>query len=212
VIFGRVTTRVPDAREALPGRPLRSYDVPATHAVLGTRLEGPIPAGHAELMVGTGCFWGSERLLWQLPGVWSTSVGYQGGSTPNPTYDEVCTGRTGHTEVVRIVYDPTVLTHHELLRWFWENHDPTQGYRQGNDVGTQYRSAVYVTSQEQRAVAETTRAQFQSVIDAAGYDPITTEILDAPDYYFAEGYHQQYLFKNPHGYDCHSSTGLRLPD
>jgi len=212
VIFGRVTTRVPDAREALPGRPLRSYDVPATHAVLGTPLEGPIPAGHAELMVGTGCFWGSERLLWQLPGVWSTSVGYQGGSTPNPTYDEVCTGRTGHTEVVRIVYDPTVLTHHELLRWFWENHDPTQGYRQGNDVGTQYRSAVYVTSQEQRAVAETTRAQFQSVIDAAGYDPITTEILDAPDYYFAEGYHQQYLFKNPHGYDCHSSTGLRLPD
>ena len=212
MIFGRVTTRVPDAREALPGRPLRSYDVPATHAVLGTPLEGPIPAGHAELMVGTGCFWGSERLLWQLPGVWSTSVGYQGGSTPNPTYDEVCTGRTGHTEVVRIVYDPTVLTHHELLRWFWENHDPTQGYRQGNDVGTQYRSAVYVTSQEQRAVAETTRAQFQSVIDAAGYDPITTEILDAPDYYFAEGYHQQYLFKNPHGYDCHSSTGLRLPD
>ena len=212
MIFGRVTTRVPDAREALPGRPLRSYDVPATHAVLGTPLEGPIPAGHAELMVGTGCFWGSERLLWQLPGVWSTSVGYQGGSTPNPTYDEVCTGRTGHTEVVRIVYDPTVLTHHELLRWFWENHDPTQGYRQGNDVGTQYRSAVYVTSQEQRAVAETTRAQFQSVIDAAGYDPITTEILDAPDYYFAEGYHQQYLLKNPHGYDCHSSTGLRLPD
>ena len=212
MIFGRVTTRVPDAREALPGRPLRSYDVPATHAVLGTPLEGPIPAGHAELMVGTGCFWGSERLLWQLPGVWSTSVGYQGGSTPNPTYDEVCTGRTGHTEVVRIVYDPTVLTHHELLRWFWENHDPTQGYRQGNDVGTQYRSAVYVTSQEQRAVAEATRAQFQSVIDAAGYDPITTEILDAPDYYFAEGYHQQYLFKNPHGYDCHSSTGLRLPD
>ena len=212
MIFGRFTTRVPDAREALPGRPLRSYDVPATHAVLGTPLEGPIPAGHAELMVGTGCFWGSERLLWQLPGVWSTSVGYQGGSTPNPTYDEVCTGRTGHTEVVRIVYDPTVLTHHELLRWFWENHDPTQGYRQGNDVGTQYRSAVYVTSQEQRAVAETTRAQFQSVIDAAGYDPITTEILDAPDYYFAEGYHQQYLFKNPHGYDCHSSTGLRLPD
>ena len=212
MIFGRTTTRVPDAHEALPGRPHRSYDVAATHAVLGTPLEGPVPAGHAELTLGTGCFWGAERKLWQLPGVWSTSVGYQGGSTPNPTYDEVCTGRTGHTEVVRVVYDPSVLSHHDLLRWFWENHDPTQGYRQGNDVGTQYRSTIGVTSAEQRAEAERTREQYQAVLDAAGHGAITTEILDAPAYYFAEDYHQQYLYKNPHGYDCHSSTGLRLPD
>jgi peptide-methionine (S)-S-oxide reductase len=211
VIFGRVTSRLPDATQALPGRPLRSYDVPSTHAVLRTPLEGPVPAGHAELFLGTGCFWGAERKLWQLPGVWTTSVGYQGGSTPNPTYDEVCTGRTGHTEVTRVVYDPSVLTHGDLLRWFWENHDPTQGFRQGNDVGTQYRSAIYLTDDEQRAAAEATRKQYQDALDARGYDPITTEILDAPDYYVAEGYHQQYLYKNPNGYDCHSSTGVRFP-
>ncbi len=211
MIFGRVTSRVPDATEALPGRASRSYDVPATHAVLGTPLEGPIPAGHAELFLGTGCFWGAERKLWQMPGVWTTSVGYQGGSTPHPTYDEVCSGRTGHTEVTRVVYDPAVLSHRDLLRWFWENHDPTQGYRQGNDVGTQYRSAIYVTSDEQQALAESTREQYQDALDAAGYDPITTEILDAPAYYAAEGYHQQYLYKNPHGYDCHSTTGVRFP-
>jgi peptide-methionine (S)-S-oxide reductase len=211
VIFGRVTSRVPDATEALPGRASRGYDVPATHAVLGTALEGPIPAGHAELFLGTGCFWGAERKLWQMPGVWTTSVGYQGGSTPNPTYDEVCTGRTGHTEVTRVVYDPAVLSHHDLLRWFWENHDPTQGYRQGNDVGTQYRSAIYVTNDEQRTVAESTREQYQDALDAAGYDPITTEVVDAPTYYPAEAYHQQYLYKNPHGYDCHSTTGVRFP-
>jgi peptide-methionine (S)-S-oxide reductase len=210
-MFGRVKSRLPEAAETLPGRDQRSYDVPATHAVLGTPLEGPVPDGHAELFVGTGCFWGAERKLWQLPGVYVTSVGYQGGSTPNPTYDEVCTGRTGHAETVRVVYDPAVLPTRDLLIWFWENHDPTQGFRQGNDVGTQYRSTVYVTDDEQRALAKATRDEYQAVLSARGYDPITTEIADAPTYYPAEAYHQQYLYKNPHGYDCHSSTGLRFP-
>jgi peptide-methionine (S)-S-oxide reductase len=210
-MFGRVKTRLPEPTETLPGRAERSYSVPETHAVLGTPLEGPVPAGHAELFFGTGCFWGAERKLWQLPGVYVTSVGYQGGTTTNPTYDEVCTGRTGHTETVRVVYDPTVLTTRDLLIWFWENHDPTQGFRQGNDVGTQYRSAIYVTDDAQRTLATSTRDEYQAVLTAGGYDPITTEIADAPTYYAAEAYHQQYLYKNPNGYDCHSSTGLRFP-
>jgi len=208
-MFGRRAT-VPSAEEALTGRPGPDFVLPERHLVLGTSLTEE-PPGSAVLYLGMGCFWGVEKIFWQVPGVLTTAVGYQGGSTPHATYDEVCSGRTGHTEAVKVVYDPTVVSERDLLRLFWENHDPTQGYRQGNDVGTQYRSAIYWTTPEQQREAESTREAYQKALDAVRLGAITTEIVAAPEFYFAEPYHQQYLAKNPHGYDCHSSTGVAFP-
>jgi peptide-methionine (S)-S-oxide reductase len=211
-LFGAKTRMVtPD--DALPGRPARPFAVPARHEVLGTPLEGPFPAGLETLYVGLGCFWGAEKRFWRVPGVYTTAVGYQGGSTPNPTYDEVCTGRTGHAENVLVVYDPAQVSTYELLRVFWENHDPTQGYRQGNDVGTQYRSALYATTAEQAELAQRTKEAYERVLVGRGFDPITTELLSADGlpFYYAEAHHQQYLYKVPHGYDCHAETGIALP-
>jgi len=185
--------------------------VPERHFVNGHPLAGPYPAGMAKAVFGLGCFWGAERVFWQAPGVWITAVGYAGGSTPNPTYEEVCSGRTGHTEAVLVVCDPAVTGYEALLKLFWESHDPTQGMRQGNDVGTQYRSAIYTFSPEQRATAEASREVFQGRLDAAGFGQITTEIRKAPPFYFAEGYHQQYLAKNPHGYCGLGGTGVTCP-
>ena len=200
---------------ALPGRAERPFPVPATHAVLGTPLECPdgFPQDLEKIYVAMGCFWGAERRMWRLPGVYTTAVGYQGGYTPNPTYNEVCTGRTGHAEAVLVVYDPKQLPLYDLLKVFWENHDPTQGYRQGNDVGTQYRSAVYFTDPAQEELARTTLQQYQAVLTGNGLDPITTEIAPAEglEFYYAEPEHQQYLAKTPHGYDCHANTGYALP-
>jgi peptide-methionine (S)-S-oxide reductase len=190
---------LPQSDRALPGRgtPL---NVPATHFVSGHRIVPPFPAGLREAVFGLGCFWGAERLFWKLPGVYSTAVGYAGGFTPNPTYEEVCTGHTGHTEVVRVIYDPSKTEYEELLKAFWESHDPTQGMRQGNDAGTQYRSAIYTSDAEQREAAEESRRAYQACLSAAGKGTITTEIRDAPEFYYAEDYHQQYLAKNPDGY------------
>ncbi|MCX7644157.1 MAG: peptide-methionine (S)-S-oxide reductase MsrA [Rhodobacteraceae bacterium] len=196
--------------EALPGRD-RPIPTAATHFVSGRPLDAAVPAGFRVAMFGMGCFWGVERKFWQIPGVWLTSVGYAGGYTPNPTYEEVCTGRTGHNEVVRVVYDPAQVSYEELLRVFWEGHDPTQGMRQGNDRGTQYRSGIYVFDQAQRAAAERSRALYQERLAAAGYGPITTEIRDAPPFYHAEEYHQQYLAKNPGGYCGVGGTGVACP-
>jgi peptide-methionine (S)-S-oxide reductase len=210
VLFGRTTT-LPTPAQALPGRPTPAFAVPERHAVLGTPLAAPVPAGMEELFVGMGCFWGAERRFWQLDGVWTTAVGYQGGVTPNPTYEEACTGLTGHTEAVRIVYDPAVIAFDDLLRVFWETHDPTQGFRQGNDLGTQYRSTLYWTTDEQRVAAEASRDRYQAALTAAGLGTITTEIAPAPTFYYAEGYHQQYLAKVPNGYDCHANTGIAYP-
>jgi peptide-methionine (S)-S-oxide reductase len=181
--------------------------------VLGTSLTGPWPAGSEVIHLAMGCFWGAEELYWRLPGVVSTSVGYMGGFTPNPTYEEVCTGRTGQTETVRVTYDPATISTYDILKAFWENHDPTQGYRQGNDTGTQYRSAVYWTTDEQRDLVERTRDAYAEVVAARGYPEITTEIAPAEGrpYFLAEDYHQQYLYKVPHGYRCHANTGLALP-
>jgi peptide-methionine (S)-S-oxide reductase len=211
VLFSRTkTTMVPPA-DALAGRDARPYDVPSSHYVLGNPVEGPYPDGLEVAVFGLGCFWGAERKFWETPGVWSTAAGYAGGYTPHPTYEEVCSGRTGHTEVVRVVFDPKVVTYRDLLKLFWESHDPTQGMRQGNDSGTQYRSAVYVTSPAQRAAAEETRDAFAPVLRASGYGAVTTEIADAGDFYFAEGYHQQYLAKNPNGYCGIGGTGVSCP-
>ena len=190
---------MPSAAEALPGRATR-MKVPATHFVNGNRLERPYPAGLKTAMFGLGCFWGAEKLFWNLPGVYSTAVGYAGGLTPNPTYEEVCTGRTGHNEVVRVVYDPAKTSYEELLRAFWEAHNPTQGMRQGNDLGTQYRSGIYVNDDAERKAAEASRDAYGAQLAKAGYGAITTEIQPAPEFYFAEDYHQQYLAKNPAGY------------
>ncbi|MGZ6793025.1 MAG: peptide-methionine (S)-S-oxide reductase MsrA [Mycobacteriales bacterium] len=201
---------LPTADDALKGRP-EPMSVPAAHTVLGTPLTGPFPDGHEVAYVGMGCFWGAERFFWQLPGVWTTAVGYQGGHTPNPTYEETCTGRTGHTEAVLVVYDPAVLSYERLLKTFWENHDPTQGMRQGNDVGTQYRSAVYTTSDEQLAVARASREAYQEALTRAGRGTISTEIVPAGPFYYAEGYHQQYLDKNPNGYCNHGFNGVSCP-
>jgi peptide-methionine (S)-S-oxide reductase len=190
---------MPNREEALPGRstPLR---VPEKHFVNGHRIVPPFPAGLKEAVFGMGCFWGAERLFWELPGVYSTSVGYAGGFTPNPTYEEVCTGGTGHAEVVRVIYDPQKIRYEDLLRAFWESHDPTQGMRQGNDRGTQYRSAIYTLDAEQRQAAEASRSAYQGRLTAAGRGGITTEIREAPEFFYAEDYHQQYLAKNPGGY------------
>ena len=197
-LFRRKST-MPAADAALPGRntPLK---VPETHFVSGHRIVPPFPAGLREALFAVGCFWGAEKLFWQLPGVYSTAVGYAGGFTPNPTYQEVCSGDTGHAEVVRVIYAPRVISYQELLKVFWESHDPTQGMRQGNDVGTQYRSAIFTFDREQRAAAEESKRLYQARLMAAGLGAITTEILDAPQFFYAEDYHQQYLAKNPNGY------------
>jgi peptide-methionine (S)-S-oxide reductase len=211
MLFSRTKTQMVTAEEALPGRAHRPFPVPARHAVLGTPLESPFPEGYEVAVFALGCFWGAERAFWQTPGVWSTAVGYAGGYTPNPTYEEVCTGRTGHAEVVQVVYDPAVLSYRNLLKVFWEAHDPTQGYRQGNDIGTQYRSAVYVFDDDQRKAAEETRAMFQERLRKAGYGEITTEIAPAGEFYYAEDYHQQYLYKVPNGYCGLGGTGVSCP-
>jgi peptide-methionine (S)-S-oxide reductase len=184
---------------------------PGLHFVSGRPLTGPYPAGVAIADIAMGCFWGAEKEFWSTPGVWVTAVGYQGGTTPNPTYREACTGKTGHAEAVRIVFDPAVVSYERLLRTFWESHDPTQGYRQGNDVGTQYRSAIYAHGADQLAAAKASRAMYEGELAKAGYGAITTEIREAPEFYFAEDYHQQYLAKDPKGYCPVHSTGVRLP-
>ncbi|MCE2531770.1 MAG: peptide-methionine (S)-S-oxide reductase MsrA [Acidimicrobiia bacterium] len=209
--FGRDKTRMPTTEEMLAGR-ARAMPVAATHAVLGTPTQPPFPPQLQTLIVAMGCFWGAERLFWQAEGVYTTAVGYAGGGTPNPTYEEVCSGRTGHTEVVLVVFDPAVTDLDALLRIFWENHNPTQGMRQGNDVGTQYRSAVYVADESQRQAAERSRDRYGPVLAAAGHGQITTEIATAPPFYYAEDYHQQYLAKNPWGYCGIGGTGLALPE
>jgi peptide-methionine (S)-S-oxide reductase len=196
--------------EALPGRDEKMV-VPARHEVLGTPLEPPFPAGLEQAIVGMGCFWGAERVFWRAEGVYTTAVGYAGGFTPNPTYEEVCSGRTGHTEAVLVVFDPAAISYEGVLRLFWENHDPTQGMRQGNDVGTQYRSAVYWTSEAQRQAVEASRASFQAELARAGYGEVSTELAEAGPFYYAEGYHQQYLAKNPNGYCGLGGTGVACP-
>jgi len=203
-------TRMPTPGEALPGRE-RAMSVAEKHHVLGTPLAPPFPEGMELALFGLGCFWGAERKFWQAAGVFSTSVGYAGGQTPNPTYEEVCSGKTGHNEVVRVVFDPAKTSYRALLKVFWESHDPTQGMRQGNDVGTQYRSGIYVHSDAQREAAQETREVYQRMLLDAGEDSITTEILDAPEFYYAEDYHQQYLSKNPGGYCGLGGTGVCLP-
>jgi len=202
--------RIPTPAEALPGRSERMR-VPDMHFVNRHRLEPPFPDGFRTAMFGMGCFWGAEKKFWQLPGVYSTAVGYAAGHTPNPTYREVCSGLTGHNEVVLVVYDPAKVRYEELLKVFWENHDPTQGMRQGNDVGTQYRSGIYFFDDEQWRAAETSRSVFQQLLMKANYGPITTEMLPAPPFYYAEDYHQQYLAKNPDGYCGLGGTGVSCP-
>jgi peptide-methionine (S)-S-oxide reductase len=204
---------IPSPAEALPGRPEPIME-PGTHTILGTPIAGPYPDGLEIAEFALGCFWGEEKAFWEQPGVWTTAVGYQGGSTPNPTYRETCTGRTGHAEAVRVVFDPAKISYEDLLRVFWENHDPTQGMRQGNDVGTQYRSEIFVRNDAQRAAAEASKAMYQKALSAAGYGEITTDIVGppAPEFYFAEDYHQQYLDKVPNGYCPNHATGVRLPD
>jgi len=197
--------------DALPGRAQRPFDVPPTHFVNFHPLEGPFPEGLETAMFGLGCFWGAERKFWQTEGVYTTAVGYAAGYTPNPTYEEVCSGRTGHGEVVLVVFDPEKVSYEQLLKIFWEAHDPTQGMRQGNDLGTQYRSGIYTYSPEQRAAAEASKKMFQEKLTEAGYGEITTEILDAPTFYYAEDYHQQYLAKVPNGYCGLGGTGVSCP-
>ncbi len=208
-MFSFAKARMPDPRDALPGRDDK-MPVPEKHFVLGTPLEGPFP-GKAMAMFGLGCFWGAEKAFWKAKGVHSTQVGYAAGYTKNPTYREVCSGLTGHNEVVRVVFDPAVTSFEELLRLFWESHDPTQGMRQGNDAGTQYRSGVYVYDEAQRAAAEASRDAYAKKLRDAGYGAITTEIIPAPEFYFAEDYHQQYLAKNPDGYCGLGGTGVSCP-
>jgi peptide-methionine (S)-S-oxide reductase len=208
-LFSKPTTMV-TAEEALPGRN-EAMPVPAKHDVLGTPIAPPFPAGLEQAVVGMGCFWGAERVFWQAPGVYTTAVGYAGGFTKNPTYEEVCSGRTGHTEAVLVVFDPQQTSYEQILRLFWENHDPTQGMRQGNDMGTQYRSAVLYTSEEQHRAAELSRRAFGDRLAQKGYGEITTEIAPAGDFYYAEPYHQQYLAKNPNGYCGLGGTGVACP-
>jgi peptide-methionine (S)-S-oxide reductase len=208
-LFGKPATMVtPD--EALPGRD-EPIVVPDRHEVLGTPLQPPFPAGLEQLIVGMGCFWGAERVFWQATGIYTTAAGYAGGFTPNPTYREVCSGETGHAEVVLAVFDPEQTSYEAMLRLFWENHDPTQGMRQGNDAGTQYRSAIYWTTDAQREAAEASRAMYQQELTRAGYGEITTEIAEAGPFYYAEDYHQQYLAKNPNGYCGLGGTGVACP-
>ncbi|HET8690599.1 MAG TPA: peptide-methionine (S)-S-oxide reductase MsrA [Steroidobacteraceae bacterium] len=204
-------TTMPTAAEALPGRP-QALAVPETHFVSGRRIVAPFPEGLEVALFGMGCFWGAERLFWELPGVWSTAVGYAGGVTLNPTYEEVCTGNTGHTEVVRVVFDPKRISYADLLKAFWENHDPTQGMRQGIDVGTQYRSAIYATGNSQLEAARASKAAYEAALASAGHGrPITTEVAPAPGFFYAEAYHQQYLAKNPDGECGLGGTGVACP-
>ena len=210
MFFAGKKLQMPTEAEALPGR-TQKMAMPASHFVNGSPLEPPFPAGLQTALFGLGCFWGAEKKFWQTPGVFTTAVGYAGGLTPNPTYREVCTGLTGHNEVVLVVFDPAEVSYEELLRVFWESHDPTQGMRQGNDVGTQYRSGIYAFDAEQRRAAEESKAAYQAKLAEAGYGAITTEILDAPLFYYAEDYHQQYLAKNPDGYCGLGGTGVSCP-
>jgi peptide-methionine (S)-S-oxide reductase len=210
-MFGSKKTVMVDPAEALRGRTDQTMPVPAAHYVNGNPLQGPWPEGYQTAVFGLGCFWGAERKFWQTPGVFSTAVGYAGGYTPNPTYEETCSALTGHTEVVLVAFDPAQVSYETLLRVFWENHDPTQGMRQGNDVGTQYRSAVYATTAEQLDAALASAAVFQERLSAAGYGVITTEIAPAGAFYYAEPYHQQYLAKNPNGYCGIGGTGVTCP-
>ena len=210
-MFGFNKTAMPTAAEALPGRP-HAIRTAETHFVNGCPLKGPYPAGFQKAMFGLGCFWGAERKFWELgDGIYVTAAGYAGGSTPNPTYEEVCSGRTGHNEVVLVVYDPARISYDRLLKIFWESHDPTQGMRQGNDIGTQYRSGIYAFTSEQKRMAEAAKAAYQAELKKKGYGTISTEILDAPEFYFAEDYHQQYLAKNPFGYCGLGGTGVSCP-
>ena len=210
MFFGHRTPEMVDPSAALPGRD-ESMPVAAAHLVLGTPMTPPFPDGMQQIVVGMGCFWGAERKFWQLPGVFTTAVGYAGGYTPNPTYEETCSGRTGHTEAVLVVFDPALVSLETVLRRFWENHDPTQPNRQGNDIGTQYRSAVYTNSPEQLSMARASRDAFNEVLAAAGFDPIVTEIAEAGPFFYAEDYHQQYLAKNPNGYCGLGGTGQTCP-
>jgi peptide-methionine (S)-S-oxide reductase len=210
MLWTRHKQEMPSPEEALPGRD-QAMAIPDRHYVNGNPIAPPFPEGLRQAVFGMGCFWGAEKLFWELPGVWTTAAGYAGGHTPNPTYEEVCSGRTGHTEVVLVVYDPERVTYEELLKVFWENHDPTQGMRQGNDVGTQYRSAVYVFDQAQREAVEASRDAYRPVLRDAGYGDVSTEIAEAGPFYYAEDYHQQYLAKNPWGYCPDHSTGVSCP-
>ncbi|WP_319462116.1 peptide-methionine (S)-S-oxide reductase MsrA [Micromonospora sp. RTP1Z1] len=208
----RMKAELPTPDQALPGRPI-AMPIGDRHEVLPSSLKGPFPEGSQVAVFGMGCFWGAERLFWTLPGVITTSAGYAGGVTPNPTYEEVCSGMTGHVEAVQVVYDPTKISYEDLLKVFWENHDPTQGMRQGNDVGTQYRSAIYTTTEDQLATAQASRDAFAPIVARAGKGEITTELAPLGDYYFAEDYHQQYLAptKNPNGYCTHGPNGMTCP-
>jgi peptide-methionine (S)-S-oxide reductase len=211
MLFGKDKTKMPERDDALPGREHRVFPVPDTHFVNGAPLEPPFPTALRTAMFGLGCFWGAERKFWETDGVFTTAVGYAGGYTPNPTYEEVCSGRTGHNEVVLVVFDPDKVSYDDLLRVFWESHDPTQGMRQGNDVGTQYRSGIYVFDDDQRRHAEASRDMYQKQLRDAGYGDITTEIVDAPEFWYAEDYHQQYLAKVPNGYCGLGGTGVSCP-
>jgi peptide-methionine (S)-S-oxide reductase len=210
IFLKRQKLELPSPDEALPGRD-EPMPVPERHYVNGNLLAPPFPAGLEQAVFGMGCFWGAERMFWQAPGVFTTAVGYGGGYTPNPSYEEVCSGRTGHAEVVLVVFDPEVTSYEEMLRIFWEGHDPTQGMGQGNDIGTQYRSAIYAFSDAQREAAEVSRERYQQALTAKGYGDITTELADAPPFYYAEPYHQQYLAKNPNGYCGLGGTGVACP-
>ncbi len=214
MLFNRRKLEMPTPEQALEGRTERWFPLAEKNVVLGTPLvtdDANIPDGFEVALFGLGCFWGAEEIYWRLPGVWSTSVGYAGGLTPHPSYDEVCSGRTGHTEAVRVVFDPTRVAYADLVKAFFEFHDPTQGMRQGNDIGTQYRSAIYTLSPEQERVARAIKEAYEPVLVERGYGSITTEIEPAPAYYYAEDHHQQYLAKNPNGYRCHSATGAPVP-
>ncbi|MDP2774574.1 MAG: peptide-methionine (S)-S-oxide reductase MsrA [Nocardioides sp.] len=213
MFFSRTKTELIDAEQALPGRSERNFPLAEKHLVLGTPLvTDEAPAGYEVAFFGLGCFWGAEEIYWQIPGVWSTSVGYAGGHTPHPSYDEVCSGRTAHTEAVRVVFDPAQVSYADLVKRFFEVHDPTQGMRQGNDVGTQYRSAIYFTSPEQEAVAKELTEVYGAELARRGLGEITTEVREAPTYYYAEDHHQQYLAKHVNGYRCHANTGVKFPE
>ena len=207
MLFVRKSLEIPAAKDALPGR-AKAIPTADNHFVLKTPIKGPYPAGFKQAIFGLGCFWGAERKFWEVPGVYTTAVGYAAGYTPNATYEEVCSGRTGHNEVVLVVYDPAKISFEQLLKTFWESHDPTQGMRQGNDVGTQYRSGIYVSDPAQRTAALASKAEYEKALKAKGFDAISTEILEAPEFYFAEEYHQQYLAKNPRGYCGLGGTGV----
>jgi len=211
MLFNRSKTEMVAPERALKGRDHYEFAIPATHYVKGTPLQPPFPDGMATVVFGLGCFWGAEEIFWQTPGVYTTAVGYAGGYTEHPSYEEVCTGLTGHTEAVLVVYDPTVVSFSELVAIFFEVHDPTQGNRQGNDIGSQYRSAVYYTDDAQREIAERAKAVYSTVIEPRGYPKATTEIAPIGDFFYAEGYHQQYLAKNPNGYRCHAATDIPFP-